>query len=303
MSTGHLSVGQTDGHRPAWLAYGKEELDFQYSPSRSAHAFADTLRRWDEGSAKARSDLASTTRLDVRYGTRPRQTLDWFGIADRDQKKPVHVFIHGGFWQESSKDMAGFLAPSHVAVGAQFVAVGYTLAPDISLRGIIGEIEEAFRFVQENALALGGDPARIIVSGHSAGAFLAAWLVSRMSAQACRPSAAILISGVFDLEPVSRSYVNDKLGLRPPDAAALSFAGKAPGIDIPVQIFVGGDETAEFLRQSRYLLDEWRDKLSAIDLIELPGRDHFDILLDLGADVPFVARTLGLGASDEGVRP
>jgi arylformamidase len=284
MATAHgcLSAGGDGGRRPAWRGYGREDLDFQYSPSRSAHAFADTLRRWKDRSINARSELAPCARLDVRYGTRPRQTLDWFGIAEPDTGKPIHVFIHGGFWQESSKDAVSFLAPAHLAFGRQFVAVGYTLAPEISLRGILGEIGDAFRFVQANASALGGDPARIVVSGHSAGAYLAASLMLEPAAAFCWPAAAVLVSGVFDLEPVGRSYVNDKLGLSPRDATALSLAGRQPAIDIPVRIVVGGDETAEFRRQSRHLFDGWRGGLSDIEFAELPGRDHFDILFDAG---------------------
>lgn len=304
MATGkkYLSAGGDGERRPAWRDYGREELDFQYSPSRSAHAFADTMRRWEEGSARARWELAPVSRLDVRYGTRPRQTLDWFGVAGRDRSKPVHLFIHGGFWQESSKDAMSFLAPPHLASGWQFVAVGYTLAPEISLRRIIGEIQDAFRFVQANAPALGGDPARIVVSGHSAGAYLAASLMLEPAAASCRPAVAVLASGVFDLEPVCRSYVNEKLGLTPQDAADLSLAGRPPAIDIPVRIVVGGAETAEFRRQSHHLFDSWRDDLSDVEVVELPGRDHFDILFDAGVYGPARPGTDGSNVADGGAR-
>lgn len=301
-AAGHISVGKDDGTHAAWRSYGREELDFQYSPSRSAHAFADTVRHWEEKSVHARTALAPITRLDVRYGKRPRQTLDWFGVADRCSRKPVHVFMHGGFWQESSKDAASFLALSHIASGHQFVAIGYTLAPNISLKGIIGEIDEAYCFVQTNAPMLGGDPERIIVSGHSAGAYLAASLMSRATGRADRPSAAVLISGVYDLEPICQSYVNDQLGLSPQDATALSLATRLPPIDIPVRIVVGGDETTEFRRQSQHLFDAWRNRIADIELVILPGRDHFDILFDAGAAEPLVAETIGIEARERGAR-
>jgi arylformamidase len=238
------------------------------------------MRAWKENSARARSELAAAARLDIRYGHRPRQTLDWFGVAGPKAGKPVHVFIHGGFWQESSKDSVSFLALPLVASGSQFVAIGYTLAPQLTFRGIIDEVEEAFRHVQANASALGGDPARILVSGHSAGAYLAASLMLRQVEGCSPPAAAILVSGVFDLEPVSHAYVNRALGLSSRDATGLSLTHKSPAVDIPLRIVVGSDETAEFRRQSRQQFGGWRRHLSTIEFVELPGRDHFDVLFD-----------------------
>jgi arylformamidase len=240
------------------------------------------MRAWEEDSVRARAELAWVTRLNIRYGHRPRQTLDWFGVAGPEAGKPVHFFIHGGFWQESSKDFISFLALPLVASGSQFVAIGYTLAPQLNLRAIIDEVEGAYRHVQANAPALGGDAGRVVVSGHSAGAYLAASLMLRPVEGCCPPAAAILVSGIFDLEPVSHAYVNRALCLSSCDATGLSLTHKSPAIDIPVRIVVGSDETTEFRRQSHQQFDGWRKHLSKIEHVELPGRDHFDILFDAG---------------------
>jgi arylformamidase len=271
---------------PAWRSYDRASLDAQYSPSRSAKDFAGNLNRYASETAAAKRSFAAQGQFDIPYGPRTRQKLDVFPAMSGNRPSPIHVFIHGGFWQESSKEDAGFPAPAFADAGSAFVAVNYTLAPAAKLMDIVAEIGQAYDWVRRNAAQLGGDPKRITVSGHSAGAYLAASLtaaypgVERVEDRD-GPVALLLISGVFDLAPIQACYVNDKLGLSVGEAARLDLVAALPRRDVPVCVAVGGEETGEFRRQSVALFDAWRPHLSEMSFVQIDGRDHFDILFDL----------------------
>lgn len=269
-------------HMPAdWRGLSREALDFQYSPSRIAKDFDGALKRYADltRAAKARPGL-----YDQAYGPGLRQTLDVFPASRPGGKSPVHVFIHGGFWQALSKEYGGFAAPAFTAAGSAFIAVNYTLAPEASLRQIVTETRAALDWVIANAPRFGADPERIVVSGHSAGGYLAASLIAGPLAEAkgaMKLAGLLPISGVYDLTPIQAAYVNDAMGLNPAETASLDLMTATPRAKMPLRLAVGGEESAEFQRQSRELARAWEPHLPGLECITLPGRDHFDILFDL----------------------
>jgi arylformamidase len=93
---------------------------------------------------------------------------------------------------------------------------------------------------------------------------------------------------VFDLAPIAESYVDDAVGMTPAEIRDLSPILHAPPTGVRVVLVVGADETAEFLRQSRALASAWSE--AAVELVELPGRDHFDLVdAALAPDAPWLA--------------
>src|SRR5476649_1427133 len=213
---------------PSWRSYEPTSLDMQYSPSRWAKDCTGNLNRYACETATAKRSFAMQGQFDIPYGHGTRQRLDVFPAISGDRPSPIHVFIHGGFWQESSKEYAGFPAPAFADAGSAFVAVNYTLAPAAKLADIVAEIGQAYDWVRRNAAQFGGDPKRITVSGHSAGAYLAASLIAAYPGverveDRDGPVALLLISGVFDLAPIQACYVNDALGLSVGEAAHLDL--------------------------------------------------------------------------------
>lgn len=274
-------TSMVDAKLPEGTTTAAATLDAEYSPSRTAKDFAGEVERYRAGTQAARGRFAARARLHVPYGSGPRQHLDIFP-ATASHPSPIHLFIHGGFWQELSSEFAGFPAPAFLGSGSVFVALNYTLAPQARLDDIVAEVRRAYDWIVGNAAAFGGDPARVVVSGHSAGAHLAASLIATEGARgAAGLRGLVLVSGVFALEPIRHCYVNDALGLTEEEAARRDVASAIPFRDVPVRIFVGADETAEFRRQSALLRDAWRPYISDLSLDEIPGRDHFDILSDL----------------------
>ena len=263
--------------RVAWQDLSQDELDHQLSPSRSAKDAGGVLQRYEaETAALATSGLWRLS--DQRYGPRPRNLLDL--TADGPgRNRPCLAFIHGGFWQEGSKEGSGFAAAALARAGWVHAAIGYTLAPEATLAEITTEIAQAITALKDNANTYGIDPARIVLAGHSAGGHLAAAMVSGI-APAPLPCGVVAISGVYDLAPIAASYVNDAVGMSPDDAETLSPLLRQPA-PVLMRLLIGGDEPDAFQRQTDALAVAWRDVLPRVVLDRVPGRDHFDILDEL----------------------
>jgi len=196
---------------------------------------------------------------------------------------PIFAFLHGGWWQDLSIDYAAAPAVALTDAGAIYASIGYTLTPAVQLREIVAEVSAALTTIAAQATGMGGDPRRIVLAGHSAGAHLAATQLTALAPEAPRYTAAglLLIGGAYDLGPIAESYVNEKVRMNEADAAALSPALLTPLHDVPVKIRVGEEEPEEFHRNAALLLERWAPSLSAVDSATLSGRDHFDVLDEL----------------------
>ena len=172
-----------------------------------------------------------------------------------------------------AKENFTFVAASPLAIGMNVALVGYTLAPSASMDEIVAEIRSALDWLVAELPALGGDPEKLLLSGWSAGAQLAAMTMDHPSVRGC-----LAISGIYDLEPMRHCYVNDKLGLDEAMAQRNSPIRLQPSRGVPLAIVVGGVELPLMLQQSAdYAEARCRQGLSA-RLREIPGADHFSIL-------------------------
>lgn len=122
--------------------------------------------------------LASTVRADnlksdIPYGTEPRQVLDVYA-PDGAKNLPVMFWIHGGGWQGGEKTQVQLKPKIFCERGFVFVSTNYRLWPNVDMHTLIGDCAKSLGWVHQNIAAHGGDPNRIFVGGHSAGAQLAA---------------------------------------------------------------------------------------------------------------------------------
>jgi arylformamidase len=258
-------------------------LDAAYDNTAACPNVQEYRERWWKVSEALRK--APPSRCDLRYGERPRATLDYFPCGRPNA--PLFVFIHGGYWQRNEKERFSFTALGPLAHGINVAAPGYTLAPEARLTDIVGEIRAALTFLQQRAGELSFDGTKIFVGGWSAGGHLTAAVADHPAVRGGLP-----ISGIYDLEPIALGALNDALQLSAAEIAALSPMRNIPDRSPPLMLFVGGDELPELKRQSQDYAAACRAKGLPVSLDTLPGLNHFSVLDQLAKPDGALARAL-----------
>ncbi len=261
----------------------QETLDAEYSPSRLVESLQDYLDEYAARSAQTPAEVLENAKLSLKYGPHERQFLDFYpaksGPMGRQEPRPIIIFIHGGFW--SALDGTQFRFPAFCLneAGVHYTALTYRLAPHATITEIVDDARTAVRWLIGKSSSLDIDPDHIILVGHSAGAHLAAMVMTDESAP--QLSGVVLLSGVYDLGPVQKSYVNADAKMSEAEARALSPNLQRPKTQCPVHLYVGDIETDEFKRQSELLYEAWKPYCSEMTLQVAGATDHFDILFAL----------------------
>lgn len=266
----------------AWRNWPLVRIEKEYSPSSCVPSAAPFLAEYAIRSRKAERLL--TCQKDLEWGDKPEETLDFFAGASRDA--PLLVFIHGGYWQELSKNESLFPAADCAANGIAFGAINYTLAPRASVETIVDQCRRAVSWLHGQADVLGFDRDRLYLSGSSAGAHLAAMMLVKGWQHTAGVTdnaiaGAILLSGIYDLEPLVGTYIAAPLHLTTAGAAGLSPVRLPLGRPAPAIIAWGENETSEFKRQSKSYASRLEAAGFPVSAFEVAGANHFDIVLGL----------------------
>jgi arylformamidase len=222
------------------------DLEAEYNNRAAVPDHPAVLARWK---AEAEAARAAHPPLALPYGPGEREVIDLFEAAP---DAPIVVFLHGGYWQALDRSWFSWIAPAFLSHGVSLAIPSYDLAPSVRLGRIIGQVRVATDLVRARN---GGW--RPVVFGHSAGGHMAACMLS------------------------------EALQLDPREAAALSPIhwpvpnGSTPGGTV-LDCLVGGDETSEFIRQSRHMADLWGGLGVETRFEALPGLNHFTVLDPLG---------------------
>ncbi|HLG48920.1 MAG TPA: alpha/beta hydrolase [Reyranella sp.] len=261
-----------------WRSLSDVEREREYSPSSCIGGdYRPYLRAYAERSEAARRAHRPQT---LRYGPGERQTIDLF-LPANVTRPTVLVFFHGGYWQELSKQESAFSAPQCLARGIAYAAVDYTLAPKATLSAIVDECR--------SAVARLTDIGPLVVAGSSAGAHLAAMVAGEQL------KGAVLVSGIYELEPLIGTAINAALGLDAAEARRNSPLHR-PLAGFPQSLVCWGDnETDQFKRQSLVFSKALCAAGAKCSVFECPDRNHFDVILDLAdARTELGRRTLDL---------
>ena len=221
-------------------------------------------------------------RAAIPYGPGAAETLDLYPARNADGPAPVQIFVHGGFWSMMQAAQFAFLAPGFAPFGAALVVIDYPLIPHVRMADIVASCARAVVFLHRHAAEFGIDPARIYVSGNSAGGHLVAEIMNGPASFAIKGGTAI--SGLYDLTPVAASFRNEVLGFTPAEIAKFSPQLRPSRIAVPLIVAVGGDETGEFLRQSATFADHARGGGAAVDHIVVAETNHITVVLDAFAN-------------------
>lgn len=259
--------------------------------------FADLVEQWLARSAAHRE--ASGAQVDVPYGDGEREKLDYFYSGDANG--PLLFYIHGGYWQRGDKSMYSFITESFIKHGVSVAVINYNLTPSVRMGQIPSQIRKAIAWCYHNAGTLKFARDQIHVSGHSAGGHLTAMMMAtnwpafdqHLPTDLIRSG--IPISGVFELEPIVHTSLNEGPQMDIPEAIAESPTFIPPVTNAPQLVVYGGGESAEFHRQSTDYANKYRTAERPMELYEVPNDDHFDELERLAeADSEFFQKTLSL---------
>jgi arylformamidase len=243
------------------------------------------------------------TMRELVYGHNAAETLDLFP-AEADNA-PIHMYIHGGYWQSNDKKSSSFVARPLVEAGAHVAVVDYGLCPDVTIDEIGRQCRAALACLWREAEGFGGNRHRITVSGHSCGGQLVGLVMatdwSRFGSDlpADLVKGGVSISGVFDLEPLLNTTINIKVGMDAETARRNSPLFMAPAIDAPLALYWGDDETDAFRQQSENMAAAWGAKGVETVAEAISGLNHFTVLA--GMEDPAhpatraIVRQLGLG--------
>jgi arylformamidase len=223
----------------------------------------------------------------IPYGPGARNIIDFF---PGDNEGPIVVFIHGGYWQALDGSFFSHLAGGLNAHGVSVAIPSYDLCPAVTVDDIIQEMRVASRELTRLGRSL-------VVSGHSAGGHLAAcmlatdWPAFDTSLPKDLVVAAYAISGLFDLGPLVETSINNALYLDDATARAASpLFWKAPGRG-SLDAVVGENESAEYFRQSRTIVDRWGAAGVATRFGTVPNANHFTAIAPLAdPNSPMVLR-------------
>lgn len=284
-------MGQTETERA--------RLDAQYNLRAAVPEHLTYFARYESESAALRARWPG--RLDLAYGATPRQAIDLF--LPRTQPAPLLVFIHGGYWQSRDRKDFSFVAGPLLERGASVALIGYDLAPSVRMDTIVAQIRAGLAWLYRHAPEHGCDPGRLHLAGHSAGGHLVAMALATDWRDFGLPEdlikSACPISGIFDLEPIRRCYLNDVVGLDEDEARRNSPLHLPLHGRCPVMVAVGEAETQAFLDQSRAFAERLERDGWPCELLVQPGVDHFAIIMGMKEPqtplVAAIARQMGLG--------
>ncbi|CAH1725005.1 unnamed protein product [Aphis gossypii] len=221
---------------------------------------------------------------NIRYGPGDQQLLDVYEneLTSLDY---TFVYIHGGYWQDLNKDISAYCVEPLVNAGIRVVIPGYDLAPKVTLCNIVEEVHQLLSYLKDCLKYK-----NIWLGGHSAGAHLAASMIHPELIESIGVKGFILISGIFDLNPLLETSINKALRLNKKTCLQLSPLNNLHGLDfthimtqicVKVLVVYAENDSPAFHFQSKQLA-KLLDKLG-LEVIEerINGVDHFDIVENL----------------------
>src|SRR2546425_13076025 len=141
--------------------YAQQALDSEYNNREKVEDSADWISRYAIASAETRAALEC--RLDVAYGVHPGEMLDIF--PTRGAPAPVHVFVHGGYWQRLDKSDSSFVARALPPAGAAVVVINYSLIPTRDMGELGRPCRASVGWVPRKRPSFRGGPQRDCRSG------------------------------------------------------------------------------------------------------------------------------------------
>lgn len=245
---------------------------FLYSPAM----LVDTIDR-----IVSRTDVVKVAD-GVRFGDHKNKLDIWSTSSKSKAPRPVLVFFYGGGWANGTRTEYSYAARPFVEAGYIVVLPDYRKVPEVRFPGFVEDSADAVKWVQANIAQYGGDPARVNVAGHSAGAYNALMLALDPQWLGDRPvTSAISLAGAADFYPfTSKRAINAMSQFPDPNATQpVTFVrADAP----PILLIHGTEDTVVRIRNSNSLYAKQKAAGGDITLRAQAGGSHNDLVLALG---------------------
>ncbi|WP_120077932.1 alpha/beta hydrolase [Aurantiacibacter odishensis] len=220
----------------------------------------------------------------LAYGDHPRQRLDIYApVESPDIRLPIIVFFYGGSWNSGTREGYDFAGRALAAQGFVVVVPDYRLVPEVRYPGFVEDGAAALRWVQANVADHGGDPESVVLSGHSAGAYIAAMLA--YDARWLGEDRAMVrgfagLAGPFDFLPLDTDSTRAAFGEWPdlPETQPVNWAGAG---DPPALLLHGAQDATVKPRNSIALAAALEEAGVEAQVIEYEEVDHVDVLIHL----------------------
>lgn len=267
----------------ALVAIGAVGLN--YAASRNGPAVLSQIDRFVAGARGAQ------VKATIQTGAHPQQRLIVWGPEERDPGAvplPVLLFSHGGGWENGNPQDYGVVGRQFVGEGFIVVLAGYRLGPDGIYPAMLEDTARAIAWTAEEIAAYGGDPERIVVAGHSAGAYnvvMATLEEQWLGRRGLSPDAVagvIGLAGPYEFVPLKSDYTRAAFGhVERLDATQPleHIRGDGP----PVLLIHGDADATAGIHNSRSLESGLRGAGGRVSTLYLPGIDHIEPIKALAA--------------------
>jgi len=244
-------------------------------------------------------DPAALVGKGEAYGPGPRQRLDVYAPRGAKGQAPVAVFFYGGSWDSGRRQDYGWVGRAMASRGFVTVVADYRIYPEVRYPGFLEDGAQAVKWAREHAREYGGDPDRIVLAGHSAGAYNAVMLgldgryLRAAGVDPRKIKAVAGVAGPYDFVPFDDPIAKRIFGKTddPPATQPMAYVTK----DSPAAFLATGDaDTLVYPRNTTALAKKLREAGVPVEERHYPGVGHVKILLALSrplrGEVPVLAQ-------------
>lgn len=278
-----------------WLDMDQKELNDAYSQFIYAPNISQVIDRWGSNSELVRNRLGNPLRFS--YGDEEIESLDVY--ATTEPNAPIHIFIHGGAWQEGTAKGYAFPAELFVNSGIHYVVPDFSWIQDVggSLYPLVDQLRRAIAWIYRNAAKFSGNSDRLYLSGHSSGGHLAGvMLTTDWREEADLPNdiikGGLCCSGMFDLKPIRLSSRGEHLKFTDEMEDAFSPIRHLDNLHAPLVVAYGSYETPEFKRQSQAFAAAVAQAGKSVQLIVAENYNHFEVIETLANPLGILGRVV-----------
>ena len=233
---------------------------------------------------------------DIPYGSAPRQKLDLYAPRKATGPLPVVFFIYGGSWMDGSRQPYEFAGRALAAQGFLTVVADYRLVPEVEYPGFLEDGALAMTWVVEHIAEYSGDPTRIALMGHSAGAYNASMLALDPRYLAARGMldrvrCVVALSGPYDFFPFDGQISLRTFGAVREPRTTQPINHIAPKIP-PMLLVTGDKDTLVLPRNTVAMAERLRKAGVEVEEIHYPKLAHVGPLMALAMPVRAIAPVL-----------